>query len=116
MCIRLGRACRKGNAMMDFCQGDIIRFTGFKNKFIIVSKNTFIRATHVLHVCPVIEDYPAGPVHICVEGKEREKGTVICEQVKLIDPSARGCSRIDRVPYDMIMDVSDALQGIFEYD
>lgn len=40
----------------------------------------------------------------------------MCEQIKQIDPSVRGCSRGDRTPYRMIMEVSDVIQGIFEYD
>ena len=41
---------------------------------------------------------------------------VACENIKLIDPETRYCMRIDRIPYDMIMNVSDILQGLFEYD
>ena len=102
--------------MRDFFKGDIIKTTGFKNYFIIVSKNSFIQYTNVFHVCPMLEDYPAGPLHIPAEGKEGTKGTVICEQIKLIDPAARECSKIDHVPYETIMNISDAVQGIFEYD
>ena len=102
--------------MIDFYQGDIIKLAGFKNAFLIVSKNAFIKATKVFHVCPIIENYPNGPLHIEIEGKEGTKGTVICEQVKLIDPSVRGFSRADRVSYETIMNISDAIQGIFEYD
>lgn len=102
--------------MIDFYQGDIIKIAGFKDKFAIVSKNAFIAAVNVFHVCPLLADYPSGPLHIAVEGKEKTKGTVICEQVKLIDPAARGCTKIDRLSYDDIMNISDTIQGIFEYD
>ena len=57
-----------------------------------------------------------GPVHIKVKGKSGESGIVICEQIKAIDPNARGCSRVDFLAYDDIMNVSDAVQGILEYD
>lgn len=102
--------------MMDFCQGDVVKISGFRNKFVIVSKNAFIRRTNVFHVCPLMERYPDGPIHIAIAGKEGTKGTVICEQLKLIDPSARGCTRVDRLPYEQIMNVSDTVQGLFEYD
>ncbi|MGN0505133.1 MAG: AbrB/MazE/SpoVT family DNA-binding domain-containing protein [Lachnospiraceae bacterium] len=49
-------------------------------------------------------------------GKDKTTETAICEQVKLIDPSVRSCNRVDRLPYETIMNVSDAVQGIFEYD
>lgn len=102
--------------MTDFYQGDIIKISGFKNKFVIVSKNAFIRMTNVFHVCPLMERYQGGPIHIATIGKEGTKGTVICEQVKLIDPLARGCARVDRLLYEQIMNVSDTVQGLFEYD
>lgn len=101
---------------MDYCQGDIIKIAGFKNYFLIVSKNAFIHATSVFHVCPIIEKQKGGPLHIEIVGKQNIRGIVICEQMKLIDPSIRGCNRVDRISYDAIMDISDAIQGIFEYD
>ena len=103
--------------MSEFFQGDIIRITGFRKQlFVIISKNAFIRATGIFHVCPVLGNVQAGPVHIPVCGKNGGSGTVICEQIKAIDPKVRGCNRVDLLSYDDIMNVSDAVQGIFEYD
>ena len=103
--------------MTAFCQGDLVRIGGFeKTVFVITSKNAFIKALGVFHVSPLIADVPAGPLHICIEGKKGTEGTVICEQVKLIDPSVRTVSRIDSLRYEDIMNVSDAVQGMFEYD
>ena len=76
----------------------------------LLKKQVFFTSAHFL------ENYAEGPLHIKVRGVKDTSGTAICEQLKLIDPSARSCKRIDRVPYHMIMNVSDAIQGIFEYD
>ena len=103
--------------MNDFRQGDIIKIQGYKSmEFLIVSKNAFIQATNVFHVCPVLHHSQEGPLHISVRGNHDTSGIVICEQIKLIDPSARACMRVDRIPYGSMMNISDALQGIFEYD
>lgn len=102
--------------MIEFYQGDIIKISGFKNKFIIISKNAFIKATNVFHVCPLLEKYPTGPLHIDIKGKKETTGTIACEQIKLIDPSVRKCIKTDNLPYHHIMNISDAIQGIFEYD
>ena len=103
--------------MSGFCQGDIIRISGFKRQlFVIVSKNAFIKATGIFHVCPMLSNIKAGPIHIPVCGKKGESGTVICEQIKAIDPGARGCNRVDFLASEDIMNVSDAVQGIFEYN
>ncbi len=103
--------------MMEFYQGDLIKIAGFKNQlFMIISKNAFIKATGFFHVCPMISGIQPGPLHIPVKGKNGESGTVICEQIKAIDLTARGCNRVDSLAYEDIMNISDALQGIFEYD
>lgn len=96
-------------------QGDIIMISGFSCRFLVVSKNAFIEHTGVFHVCPIIKEEKEGPLHIYVNGK-REEGVVACEQLKLIDPAVRGCNRIDRISYYQLMNISDAIQGIFEYD
>ena len=102
--------------MAEWYQGDIIKISGFKKPFMIVSNNAFIHATNVFHVCPVFNGMAAGPLHICVKGIKGTEGTVLCEQIKLIDPQARNCQRLDRLPDSAVMDISDALQGILEYD
>ena len=102
--------------MMIFSQGDVIKISGYRNRFLIVSKNAFITATHVFHVCPLSAPAEAGPIHIPICGKNGFTGTAICEQLKLIDPNARSCSREDSLPYGQIMEISDVIQGLFEYD
>ena len=103
--------------MSAFYQGDIIKISGFGQKlFVIVSKNAFIKATSVFHICPMLENVPEGPLHIAVSGKNTISGVVICEQIKMIDPAARSCRRIDSLHYGDIMNISDAIQGMFDYD
>ncbi|MCR5481806.1 MAG: type II toxin-antitoxin system PemK/MazF family toxin [Clostridia bacterium] len=103
--------------MTGFSQGDIIKISGFKRRlFVIVSKNAFIRATGIFHVCPFIPGIPEGPIHITAAGRNGAQGTVICEQMKAIDPNARSCSKTDILEYSDIMNISDVIQGIFEYD
>lgn len=103
--------------MKDYAQGDILSITGFPNRFVIVSKNAFIQATGVFHVCPLLASGESGPLHIQITGVvHKTGGSVICEQIKMIDPEKRGCRRVDRLSYSDVMEVSDALQGIFEYD
>lgn len=102
--------------MTELFQGDIIKINGFKSRFLIISKNSFIRATQVFHVCPILTDIGKGPLHIMIYGDKDETGIVACEHIKLIDPHARNCIKTDMISYDQMMNVSDAIQGIFEYD
>lgn len=102
--------------MTGFSQGDLVKISGFAYLFLVISKNAFIKSTGMLHVSPVLEAVQEGPLHIKINGQSGSRGTVICEQIKLMDPARRGISRVDRIPYSEMMNVSDAVQGIFEYD
>lgn len=101
--------------MGSICQGDIIKINGFRHYFLVVSNNAFIKSTGVFHVCPIM-DTNEGVLHIAVTGKNGSAGVVVCEQIKLIDPSVRSCMSVDRIEYAAIMNISDAIQGVFEYD
>jgi len=102
--------------LKDFYQGDIIKISSLPGTFFVISNNAFIRSTGMFHICPLVQDAPEGALHVPVSGTKGTSGVVICEQIKLIDPEARACSKKDRVSYRDIMEVSDALQAIFEYD
>ncbi len=103
--------------MKDFSQGDLVKISGFKNLFLIVSKNAFIKSTGMFHVCPAVTGIKQGPLHIEAESLVDKKAvTILCEQIKLIDPKERRVSTSDRISYSDKMEISDALQGIFEYD
>ena len=82
----------------------------------MISNNAFIKSTGMFHVCPVLQNLDEGPLHIHVDGMNGTSGKVVCEQMKLIDPSRRRFSKKDRISYMQLMNVSDAIQGIFEYD
>ena len=102
--------------MQEYFQGDIIRISSFKERFLIVSKNAFIRSTDMFHVCPFFDQYPEGPLHIPAKGAGGTTGVAIAEQIKLIDPRTRRIRKTDHLPYRDIMEISDAIQGVFEYD
>ena len=110
------RTAGEGINIMSFLQGDIIKIAGFKNRFLVISKNAFISKTNVFHVCPIMAGIPKGPLHIVIKGENDTIGTALCEQIKLIDPSTRNCSKTDCVPYEQMMNISDAIQGVFECD
>ena len=101
--------------MTDISQGDIVKISGFKSLFLVVSNNAFIQSTGYFHVCPVLKK-EEGALHIFIKGLKGTEGVAVCEQLKLIDPAARGCTRVERLLYEDNMNISDAIQGIFEYD
>ncbi len=102
--------------MIDLSQGDIVRLPGKKDLFVVASRNAYIRATGMLHLCVMTDHGSEGPTHVRVTGMNGTTGMVSCEQLKFIDPAAQSCSRVDRLPYRDIREISDIIQGVFEYD
>ena len=46
---------------------------------------------------------------------EENEGYVQCEKLALLDLSIRGYKKVDRLAVSEMINVSDAIQGIFEY-
>ncbi|MCD8223097.1 MAG: type II toxin-antitoxin system PemK/MazF family toxin [Clostridiales bacterium] len=94
-------------------QGDILTVEHIRGRVLVVSKNFFNRTKAVM-ACPIEEKAEPDPLHIPIAW-EQEEGIVLCEQVKLLDLKTRGYKKIGRISYDAIIDITDAIQGIFDY-
>lgn len=94
-------------------QGDILKIEKIKHPVLIVSKDFFNTSGEIIG-CPIIKDSIPGPLHIWMATKENE-GYIQCEKLALLDLSIRGYKKIDKLPISEIINVSDAIQGIFEY-
>jgi mRNA-degrading endonuclease toxin of MazEF toxin-antitoxin module len=94
-------------------QGDILKVEHIEKPVLIVSKDYFNKTFEVIG-CPIYDKGEAGPLHIHIKTKNTE-GYVQCEKVGLLDLNIRGYSYIDRIGYTDIIDIADAIQGIFDY-
>lgn len=94
-------------------QGDILKIEKIKHPILVVSKDFFNTSGEVIG-CPIIRDSIAGPLHIWVPTEENE-GYVQCEKLALLDLTVRGYKKTGRLPISEMMNISDAIQGIFEY-
>lgn len=96
--------------------GDIIKINGKNNYFVVVSNNTFNRYSSIFYVCPVVDDALMGPFHVDIKGRNGICGTIICENVLPINSASTVYRQVDNIPYMQVMEISDILQGVFEYD
>ena len=94
-------------------QGDILKIENIKHPVLVVSKDFFNSSGAVIG-CPVIKDSIAGPLHIWMSVEDNE-GYIQCEKLALLDLSVRGYKRIGRLPLAEMINISDAIQSIFEY-
>ena len=53
-------------------------------------------------------------MHIGIETDELS-GVVLCEDVKRLDLQERGFRRVGRIKYEDIINITDAIQSIFDY-
>ena len=94
-------------------QGDILKIESVRLPVLVVSKDFFNQTGEVI-ACPVYPAGEAGPLHIPVRA-ERAEGLVQCEKLTLLDLNVRGWSRVDRISMADIINITDAIQGIFDY-
>ncbi len=94
-------------------QGDILKIENVKMPVLVVSKDFFNRTFEIIG-CPVYKKGEPGPLHIHIKANEVE-GYVQCEKMALLDLNIRGYSLIDRIQYPDIINITDAIQGIFDY-
>lgn len=99
--------------MTNFEQGDILSVEKIAEPVLVVSKNFFNKTEQAI-VCPVVKNVSADPLHIEIESDEI-CGKVLCEQMKLLDLKYRGYKVISLIKYADIINITDAIQGIFDY-
>ena len=99
--------------MSNLHQGDILRVEKIKHPVLVVSKDFFNSSGEIIG-CPIIKESLSGPLHIWMSTEENN-GYIQCEKLALLDLSVRGYKIIERLPISEIINVSDAIQGIFEY-
>lgn len=94
-------------------QGTILNVEKIKKPVLIVSKDFFNQTGEIIG-CPIFSKSVQSPLHIEV-ASENVSGYVQCEKLVLLDLNVRGYSVVDRIPVADIMNITDAVQGIFDY-
>lgn len=94
-------------------QGDLLKVEGIQSPVIVVS-NIFFNQSGTAIVCPIMKKAIPGPLHIELKDSVVQ-GYVLCEQVRYLDLSSRRFSKMAQTNYFDIMDISDAVVSMFEY-
>ncbi len=94
-------------------QGDILKVEKIKHPVLVTSKDFFNTSGEIIG-CPIITNARSGPLHIWMS-TENTEGYIHCEKLALLDLSVRGYKKTDSLPISEMINVSDAIQGIFEY-
>ncbi len=94
-------------------QGDILKVEKIKLPVLVVSKTFFNRTGEIIG-CPIYEKGAPGALHIRIKTDELS-GYVHCEKMALLDMNIRGYSKTSRVGMPEIINITDAVQSIFDY-
>ena len=89
-------------------QGDILKVEKIKHPVLVASKDFFNTSGEI------ITNARSGPLHVWMS-TENTEGYIHCEKLALLDLSVRGYKKTDRLPFSEMINVSDAIQSIFEY-
>lgn len=95
------------------CQGDLLKIEGINMPVLVVSKNFFNQSGEMIG-CPVYRNGKPGALHIRIETEE-VTGYVHCEKMALLDMNIRRYSKLGSINMSEIIDITDAIQGVFDY-
>lgn len=99
--------------MAQFEQGDLLKIDGIQQPVIVVSNDVFNQSGKSI-VCPIVQSAQEGPLHIKLKDSSVQ-GVVLCEQVRYLDLAARRFHKLTATHYFDIMDISDAVVSMIEY-
>ena len=94
-------------------QGDIVTVSDIRYPLLVVSSRFFNESGRII-ACPILKETEEGPLHIPLES-QTVSGFVICEQMRYFNLQRRSFRPGGRISFYQLMDISDAIQGIFEY-
>ena len=99
--------------MAQFEQGDLLKIDGIQQPVIVVSNDVFNQSGKAI-VCPIVQSAQEGPLHIKLKDSSVQ-GFVLCEQVRYLDLAARQFHKLTATHYFDILDISDAVVSMIEY-
>ena len=94
-------------------QGDIVSIKDINFRLLVVSTRFFNENGGII-ACPIMKVATVSPLHIAIDSSDTT-GIVICEQMKYFNLHQRSFHVTGRINLYQMMDISDAIQGIFEY-
>mgnify|MGYP003516239231 FL=1 len=94
-------------------QGDVLKVDKIKLPVLVVSKDFFNQTGEII-ACPVYNAGRDDALHIHIQTQNMD-GYVHCEKLVLLDLNARGFVELNSLHMNDIMNITDAIQGIFDY-
>ena len=94
-------------------QGDVIRVSGGKVPFLVVSSD-FFNSSGLAVVCPMVQTAAPDPLHVPVH-TEHTDGVVLCEELATLSIRKRRCTQTTRISTSDLLEIIYRVQSIFDY-
>jgi mRNA interferase MazF len=109
--------------LKEFKQGDIIKLvlsptkgneqSGFRPA-VIVSNDDFNAVSNNKIICPITSTNKEYPTHVPLDERTKTHGFVMCDQIRTVTPTERQAEFTETIPNDILDEILDILQGLFE--
>lgn len=81
---------------------------------LVVSNHSFHQYTNLEIVCPITGSFSHFPLHVLLDERTKTDGSVMCEQVKSLDLTARNMVFVEKIPCDLLEEVLDRIALFFQ--
>jgi mRNA interferase MazF len=108
---------------MSFTRGDIVALdfaptlgheqSGYRPA-LVLSGALFNTKTGCVVVCPITSKLKPFPTRVALDSRTKTQGCVLCEQIRTIDVNARNPRFLEKMPGDIVRQVLDIVQAIFD--
>ena len=94
-------------------QGDIL-WLEREEQYVLVLSREFFNLSGMSVVCPLRDHAEPDALHIRILS-DKYNGTALLEHLRSLDLQARHYQKVSVISYEQIQDITDAVQGIFDY-
>jgi mRNA interferase MazF len=85
-----------------------------RRPFLVISSHTYSRYTNLVLVCPVTAPGDPFPMHVPLDRRTSTDGIICCEQITYLDISACHVAFIEKLPADLVQEVTERVLLSFE--
>ena len=83
---------------------------------LVVSNKTFNNFSNLAIVCPITNTNKDHPFHVKLDERTKTTGVILSDQARTLDVLARNYDFIEKVPDNILLDVTDIISGFVEID
>lgn len=76
---------------------------------VVISNDVFNAKTGLVLVCPITNTDNGFPLHVPLSGGLQTTGVILCEHIRALDINSRGFKTIERLPDDILRQVTDII-------